>query len=271
MRAFRVAYDGNDYHGFQRQPTVKTVEGQLLKALAQLDIMDGPETVPPEYAAAGRTDAGVSALAQTVAFDAPDWLDPRALNSQLPADIRAWASAPAPDSFHATHDATARKYEYWLHAPEADPSVAEEAMGRLAGRQDVRNLTLDEKGTDRVLDPAISVAGECLVLTFRAGGFPRQFVRRAVELVREVATGESDVDKVDRILDPTPVSGPEGVPPASPTPLLLLDVEYPALSFRVDETAARSTREIFRDRRAKHLARARVAEQIASVGKSADE
>ena len=43
--------------------------------------------------AAGRTDAGVSALAQTVAFDAPEWLTPRALNAELPAEIRAWASA----------------------------------------------------------------------------------------------------------------------------------------------------------------------------------
>ena len=106
-RAYRVAYDGRPFHGFQRQPDVSTVADALLDALRDLGVaFDGD--VPPGYAAAGRTDAGVSALAQTVAFEAPAWLSPAAFNSELPASVRAWAAADAPEGFHATHDAVER-------------------------------------------------------------------------------------------------------------------------------------------------------------------
>ncbi|MFB6218385.1 MAG: tRNA pseudouridine(38-40) synthase TruA, partial [Halobacteriaceae archaeon] len=64
MRAFRLAYDGRPFHGFQRQPDVPTVEGALLDALDALDIPFAGDT-PSGYAAAGRTDRGVSAVAQT--------------------------------------------------------------------------------------------------------------------------------------------------------------------------------------------------------------
>jgi len=77
MRAFRVAYDGEPYRGFQRQPHGDTIEDALFEGLRALGVgfRDGS---PAGYAAAGRTDAGVSARAQTVAFEAPDWLSPRA-------------------------------------------------------------------------------------------------------------------------------------------------------------------------------------------------
>jgi len=79
MRAYRVAYDGRPYSGFQRQPDVPTVEGTVLAALGRLGVCE-LDAIPEGYAAAGRTDAGVSAVAQTVAFDAPDWLAPAAFN-----------------------------------------------------------------------------------------------------------------------------------------------------------------------------------------------
>lgn len=271
MRAFRIAYDGSDYHGFQRQPSVSTVEGAILEALDALGIIEELD-VPPGYAAAGRTDAGVSALTQTIAFETPDWLDPSALNSQLPADVRAWASATVPDSFHATHDVTAREYEYQLYAPDAQTTSVEKALEQLSGHHDFSNLTLDETGTERRLEPALTVDGEFLVIRFRAGGFPRQFVRRAVELVREVATGEASIDRVDRVLDPTPLPGPEGLPPAPPEPLLLTHVEYPEISFRVDQAAVEATREIFQEKRATRLAGARIAGRVAGrVGKPVED
>lgn len=79
MRAHRFATDGRSYHGFRRQPDVETISEAILDALRELDHV-GREEVPPGYAAAGRTDAGVSAVARTVAFEAPDWLAPAAFN-----------------------------------------------------------------------------------------------------------------------------------------------------------------------------------------------
>ncbi|EMA49985.1 MULTISPECIES: tRNA pseudouridine(38-40) synthase TruA [Halococcus] len=262
LRAFRVAYDGQPYYGFQRQPDVPTVEDAVFNGLRELDVLDAAADKPPAYAAAGRTDRGVSAVAQTVAFECPEWLTPAALNGELPATIRAWASAEAPAEFHATHDATARTYTYHLHAPAADVDRAREALSVLAGEHDLHNLTLDDSGTVRTLEPAIEPDGEFLVIELRAGGFSRQLVRRIVALVRDVATGAAPLSKIGRVLSPTPLSGPEGVGPAPAAPLVLTDVSYPGLDFHVDSEAATSARSVFEQRRIAAVTEGRVAGSV---------
>jgi tRNA pseudouridine38-40 synthase len=260
MRAFRVAYDGRPFHGFQRQPDVPTVENALFDALRELDVFEGRR--PAGYAAAGRTDAGVSAVAQTVALEAPDWCSPAALNSRLPATIRAWAAADVPSDFHATHDATRREYTYHLYAPDVDDGRVREALAALAGEHDFHNLSTDDAGTVRTLETGVRRDGPFLDVSVAADGFPRQLVRRVVSLVRAVGRGEATLSKVDRVLASEPLSGPEGVPAAPPTPLVLSDVGYPCVSFAVDEAAVASARAVFENRRVEGLVRARVADAV---------
>ncbi|WP_244605453.1 tRNA pseudouridine(38-40) synthase TruA [Halorhabdus rudnickae] len=261
-RAFRIAYDGRPFHGFQRQPDVATVSNAILDALRDLDALE-TDDVPPGYAAAGRTDAGVSALAQTVAFDCPHWLTAAALNSELPADIRAWASDDVPAAFHATHDATAREYTYHLHAPDSSLTRARDALGVLGGKHDFHNFTPDDTGTVRDLSGNVMRNGEFLVVQFRADGFPRQFVRRAVTVIEAVATGAAGLDRIDRLLGEEPVEGPAGIAPAPPEPLVLTAVDYPDLSFEGEHAALASAREIFETKAIDHRANARVASTIA--------
>ncbi|PSP59010.1 tRNA pseudouridine(38-40) synthase TruA [Halobacteriales archaeon QH_7_66_36] len=261
-RAFRIAYDGTAYRGFQRQPHAETVENELFAALAALEVTAEP-TAPSGYSAAGRTDAGVSAIGQTVAFDAPEWLTPAALNGSLPADVRAWASADAPDDFHAQYDATARTYEYHLHAPEADAERATAVLDRLSGTHDFHNLTRDDDGTKRDLTASCERDGSFLVCTFTADGFPRAFVRRAVGLVASVATGERDIEFVDRVLSTESLDGPDGVGAAAPEPLLLRRVDYD-IEFALDKSAAVSAWTVFEERRISRLTGARVAERLRS-------
>ena len=282
-RAFRVAYDGREYAGFQRQPHATTVEGTLLRALAEhgvLDRGDGPtHATPPEYAAAGRTDAGVSAVAQTVAFAAPDWLTPRAFNGRLPGSVRVWAAADVPDGLHATRDAVRRTYRYYLYAPahgdeEADLDRAvdddrvRDALDRLSGEHDFHNLTSDEAGTVRDLTATATREGDLIVVEVTAGGFPRALVRRLVAAARAVGRGAADPALIDRLLAPEPVPGELGVGPAPPEPLVLWDVSYEDVTFEVDSKAAESARVAFgeRYRDARHAAaatgaiRSRIAE-----------
>ncbi len=281
MRAFRLAYDGRGYAGFQRQPDVRTVEDALFEALRALDAYtperadatpgdDRPDR-PRGYAAAGRTDAGVSAIAQTVAFEGPDWLTPRALNAELPADVRAWASADVSVDFHATHDAAERTYTYHLYAPvgdvrepteSVDDNRVSEALETLSGTHDFHNLTPDDRNTERTLSLAADRDGTFLSLTVRAGGFPRQLVRRLVTLVRRVGTGEQSLESVDRALQPDPLPGHEGIPPAPPDGLILADVTYPDVEFTLDEDAASSARTVFARRRIDRATRSRVAGQL---------
>ncbi|QLG61291.1 tRNA pseudouridine(38-40) synthase TruA [Halorarum salinum] len=276
MRAFRVAYDGRPFYGFQRQPDVPTVEGTLFDGLRALDVLGPDEPKPPGYAAAGRTDAGVSAVAQTLAFDAPDWLAPRAFNAELPGTVRVRASAEAPDGFHATHDAVRRVYRYHLHAPasgtDASPGTdamlgrARDAAARLSGEHDFHNLTTDDEGTVRDLECTVDRDGEFLVVTAAAGGFPRHFVRKLVAVIHGVATGEATgadgTDRLDRVLSDESLADEAGVPAAPPEPLVLVGVDYPGLTFEPDPVATATLREVFADRRRDGLVRARVADEV---------
>ncbi|AGN01953.1 tRNA pseudouridine synthase A [Salinarchaeum sp. Harcht-Bsk1] len=277
MRAFRIAYDGRPFYGFQRQPDVPTVEDALLDGLEALDVLDpdadsgvGVRPTPPGYAAAGRTDAGVAALAQTIAFEAPAWLTPRALNGALPDSVHAWAHADvpsddpdAPADFHATHDATRRQYTYHLHAPAADPDLAADALDRIVGEHDFAALTTDDTGTVRTLETGATWAEPYLVIQVAAGGFPRHLVRRLASLVDLVATGERAPSFVDRVLDGSSVPESDGVPTAPAEPLVLADVAYPGLSFSVDETAATSARDALERRRREARTRSRTMAELA--------
>ena len=259
MRAYRLAYDGLPYYGFQRQPDVPTVEDALFDALDDLGVLDGD--VPTQYSAAGRTDRGVSALAQTVAFDAPEWLSPAALNSELPVSIRAWASADVRGDFHATHHANAREYTYFLYAPHTDDERVRTALEMLSGDHDFHNLTSDSAGTRRHLKTAMTRDGGFLVLRFRAGGFPREFVRRAVSLVNSVAREDAEIEKLKRVLGPEPILGPDGIGPASAEPLVLTTVSYD-VAFHRDSEALERTRQIFSQLYSRRASRAQVAKRI---------
>jgi tRNA pseudouridine38-40 synthase len=275
LRAFRVAYDGTGYHGFQRQPDVPTVEDTIFDALRALEVLAPDADKPAGYAAAGRTDAGVSALAQTIALETPDWLAPRALNAELPADVRAWAAADAPEGFHATHHANRRAYTHHLYAPQAPPSNNDTpdrsldderfraACEALSGAHDVYNLTPDDHNTER--SPSLEAVrdGDYLLVTVSADGFARELVRRLVSLARNVGAGDAPLAKIDRVLDPDPLPGHEGIAPAPPEPLVLTDVDYPSLEFETDDAAAESARAVFERRRIDRQTGARVVGQVA--------
>ena len=256
-----MAYDGRPYAGFQRQPDVPTVEGALFTALQDLGICDGD---PPGYSAAGRTDAGTSALGQTIALSSPDWLTPRAFNGELPEAIRVWASAEVDEGFHATHTPTARTYDYHLHAPatDTDDAAVQSTVERLSGEHDFHNLTPDTTGTVRQIDLSVTRDGDFLVVRATAGGFPRHLVRKIAGLLGAIGRGTADADRVDRVLGPEPIDGPVGVSAAPARGLVLRSVTYPSVTFDVDSRAVADARAIFADRRVVHATRERVAGEL---------
>ena len=131
-RTFRltVAYDGSEFHGWQKQPGPRTVQGELEAALARVVGGDAVAT-----AGAGRTDAGVHARGQVATFTLATALPARALppllNGQLPADVRVVDAAEVPEGFHARHSARARRYEYRLLAA---PDVLRQRYAWAPGR-----------------------------------------------------------------------------------------------------------------------------------------
>ena len=118
-----LAYDGTDFQGWQVQPGLVTIQGELQAALGRIT---GESPLPQ---GSGRTDAGVHALGQVASFalraPIPAANLHRALNRTLPASIRVLAAELAPITFHARHSAVAKTYEYRIfREPLCPPFLA---------------------------------------------------------------------------------------------------------------------------------------------------
>jgi tRNA pseudouridine38-40 synthase len=115
-----VAYDGTAYSGWQFQPDKPTIQGAIEATWQSLT----QETL--RVTAAGRTDAGVHALGQTVGVATETRLTNedlhRGLNALLPEDIAVVAIEDARENFHATYDAVGKRYRYHIHNSRS-PSV----------------------------------------------------------------------------------------------------------------------------------------------------
>jgi tRNA pseudouridine38-40 synthase len=105
-----LEYDGGAFHGWQMQAAVRSVQGEIERALGLLT------RAPIRTAAAGRTDRGVHAVGQVVSFDAPGMLDPRrvieGIHGICGPEIRVHRMEEAPRDFHARHSAVWREYRY---------------------------------------------------------------------------------------------------------------------------------------------------------------
>jgi tRNA pseudouridine38-40 synthase len=124
----RCEYDGTDFAGFQLQPNARTVQGELEAALARLArgvrvVVDG----------AGRTDAGVHAVGQVIAFTydgaVPEPRLQRAVNALLPPDVAIRDLRRAPDGFHPRYAARYREYRYTVWNGPRSPLHERWALG----------------------------------------------------------------------------------------------------------------------------------------------
>ena len=108
-----LAYDGTEFHGWAKQPNLRTVAGELETAISRVLRVEHAGLV-----VAGRTDTGVHALGQVCHIDIPEPAWPgdaacvRRLNAVLPDDVRVLSATIAPPDFDARFSARFRRYEY---------------------------------------------------------------------------------------------------------------------------------------------------------------
>jgi len=124
-----LAYDGTHFAGYQRQARSRTVQGVVEAALEQLG-WHGKGIL-----SAGRTDTGVHASGQVIAFDL-DWAHPekelvQALNANLPVDVAARSVSLADPEFHPRYGAKARRYRYHLFCDEVRDPLREQYAWRV--------------------------------------------------------------------------------------------------------------------------------------------
>ena len=216
MRRIRitVAYDGTDFHGWQVQPGLATIQGTLEAVMLEI------EKRPVHVAGSGRTDAGVHALAQVAAFSIenpiPLYNLRKAMNRLLPPAIRVLSAAEAPAEFHPRFDAVSKTYEYriwrgdtcppfeWLYVHHHPYPLDEARMIALApvfeGEHDFTAFAAsddrDAEGASKVraiFSSRLERAGERLIYRVRGSGFLKHMVRNMVGTLLEA--GKNNLDE----------------------------------------------------------------------------
>jgi tRNA pseudouridine38-40 synthase len=215
-----VAYDGRPFCGWQSQPNRNGVQDHMKHAfteiLAQPVVLHG----------AGRTDAGVHALAQVAHVDVPyhkytlqTWTP--ALNAHLPAEIRVLSCVRARKDFHAQYSALGKVYTYriwndpihhpleigrsWHVAHPLDLDAFLAARNRLIGTHNFASFAANRgvaAGTTRTIyHIRIKRRRELLTLEFAADGFLYRMVRMLTASMARVASGRKPLDWIDQLLD----------------------------------------------------------------------
>jgi tRNA pseudouridine38-40 synthase len=216
-RRFRatVEYDGTEFAGFQVQPGARTVQGELEAALARLS---GGNRQP--VVGAGRTDAGVHAAGQVIAFTYPGSLSVEALtsalNGLLPPDVAVRGLRRAPAGFNPRYAARYREYRYtiwngprsplrertalWVRI-DLDVAAMARAATALEGRHDFSAFgAADPQPVRTVHRIRVRRSGRMVTIDVQADAFLRGMVRRIVAALLAVGTGRLEASAVSELL-----------------------------------------------------------------------
>lgn len=245
---FLLEYEGTRYSGWQEQKNARTVMGELRKVAAVVFHGD------IEIQGAGRTDAGVHALAQVAHVrvsravrEAPKELV-RRFNDLLPADIVVLQIVNAPRNFHARRDAVSRSYIYqistrkqaftkktvwWVKEP-LDVKAMSRATALLVGRHDfvcfrAADAARPDESTVVVVESAIiEVEDDIIQFRIEASHFLWRMVRRIVGCVVKIGTGQLKEKDFRRLIDGHPQSELDVAAWTAPAAGLFLEsVRYP--------------------------------------------
>jgi tRNA pseudouridine38-40 synthase len=204
----RCEYDGTDFAGFQLQPNARTVQGELEAALARLNrgervTVDG----------AGRTDAGVHATGQVIAFtlggSVTEAVLQRAVNALLPRDVAIRDLRRAPDGFHPRYAARYREYRYTVWNGPRSPLRERQAFGvrrqlNIAAKADSASVfegphdfssfggATDRNPVRTVHSVRVRTDGRLVTIDVRADAFLRGRIRRMVAGLLEVGMDRMD-------------------------------------------------------------------------------
>jgi tRNA pseudouridine38-40 synthase len=237
-----VEYDGAGYAGFQRQPDRPTIQGEIEGVLSRLTRQ------PIRILGAGRTDAGVHARGQVIAFDT-DWSHSigelhRGLNALLPDDIAVRRLERARDGFHPRFDAISRTYRYqilnqpvrsplWARyayhvARPLDVDAMQQATRMIVGTHDFATFGQPTQGESTVRE-VMQVVWEqnnagVLSIWLEANGFLRSMVRCIVGTAVQVGLGEMTQDEFAARF--TSRDRSQASAPAPPQGLCLMAVRY---------------------------------------------
>lgn len=229
---FNVTYDGTDFHGWQVQPRLPTIQGTLEAVISEI------EGSSIKVEGSGRTDAGVHARAQVAAISLTNPIPPdnlrRAINRLLPPSIRVSEVAEVAAEFHPRFDAVAKTYEYRIFRSEVcdpfqfryvhhhpyplDLAAMQSLASGLQGEHDFTAFAASDPSDAEsrskvrtIFSSSIEPRGELWIYRVRGSGFLKHMVRNIAGYLIEGGKGN------------TPTRGGPTVPAKG---LTLWSVEY---------------------------------------------
>ena len=239
-----LAYDGTEFLGFQRQLEGRTVQATVESTLRKIGWNGASIT------AAGRTDTGVHASGQVVAFE-HNWSHSEddlrdALNANLPLDVAARSVEQVGDEFHPRHSATARCYQYrllvdsiqnplkeryaWRVWPPVAMDLVENAAEKLIGKYDFSAFgTPPQPGgstTREIFGATWQIENEYVVFEILGNAFLYHMVRRLVSFLVDIGLEKRTLESIDVLLSGDQKKMVQGLAPAKG--LILINVRYPA-------------------------------------------
>lgn len=216
--ALVVEYDGSQYHGWQAQTGLHTVQQALEHALTKV------ADVPVSVVCAGRTDTGVHATNQVVHFDCDKERSARAwihgANSFLPKDVCVKWGKEVSDEFHARYSATARRYRYVIYNGAIRPALLRsnvtwqyrqldhrlmhQAAQSLLGENDFTSFRSVECQSHtpmrHIHQIQITRTGDLVVIDITANAFLHHMVRNIAGVLIAVGSGKHPTSWVNEVL-----------------------------------------------------------------------
>ena len=214
----KVAYDGTNYHGWQLQPNVITIESVLNETLSGLF----HEEI--KVIGASRTDTGVHALGNIAVFDTTARIPAEkisyALNQRLPEDIRIQSSTEVALDFHPRHQNSKKTYEYkilncafpmpvyrlysYFTYVNLDVEKMKAAASYLVGEHDFKSFcsvnTVAETTVRRIYDIGVEKSGDMITIHVTGSGFLYNMVRIIAGTLMEVGRGNINPESMADIL-----------------------------------------------------------------------
>jgi tRNA pseudouridine38-40 synthase len=235
--AFKVAYIGTDFHGFQRQPNLPTVEGELLRSFKRAGLIENIEN--SNYSIAGRTDKGVHALGNVVCLKTVSNATINQINYYLPPTIQIIGKAEVPDGFKPRY-AEYRHYRYVFfndpHKDILDLENMQSASKILEGKHNFQNFSkrCERDPVRTVKSLEVSQNKGLTIVDVVGESFLWNMVRKMVKVLTMIGNDEIGEGDIKILLNPDIQAA---ITPVSPDGLILMDVVYNGVEFFYDNYA----------------------------------
>lgn len=225
--ALKLGYNGRSFYGYQRQPHVRTVEGDIIRACIKMRAFDSPDEA--EFSSASRTDRGVHAIGNAVAFNTA--FQPEELLDGLNATCRdiVFHSYLEVNSSFNPRRARMRHYRYLLY-DDVGTDALDSALRQFVGSRDFKHFSKsDARGRYRSIDRIeVTEGSECKLVDFYGKSFLHNMIRRIMAAAVSVARGDATERDIEIAFEGRPERNFGLAPPEF---LILMDVDY-GMDFR---------------------------------------